>query len=291
MSREYSYYIRFSGITIRFILPTSLTLPECITELLCSDCNHADAEYRVTLITEPLSPQNPPVFTDGDSKIYRLTQGRLRIYSPLTDENGCQVACLLRSDKKNILYYPAQKWEQHRKYWHCAHLLWGEMLLMHFDAFLLHSSVVMINNKTVLFCGQSGAGKSTQAKLWEACKNAEIINGDRCVITNRQGVFYGGGSMWSGTSGIYNPKEAPIAGIFTLKKSKENSVRRLGIQAFSELYSQITLNTWDEEFMKKVTYNLQAMLCTIPVWELCCRPDSDAVELAYNTLFSKENSI
>lgn len=291
MSGEYSCCIFFSGITIRFILPTSLNLPECITELMCSPCDYADAEYTVTLINEPLQLSAPPVYTDGNSQIYRLTQGRLRVYSPLTEKNGCQVACLLRQNGKHTLYYPASRWDHYRQYWHCNHLLWGEMLLMQLDAFLLHSSVVLVNNKVVLFCGQSGAGKSTQAKLWQTYAKAEIINGDRCLITNKDGVFLGGGSIWSGTSEIYSPKQAPIAGIFTLKKSAENSVRRLGIQAFSELYSQITLNTWDEEFMTKVTGNLQDMLCSVPVWELSCRADKEAVELAYKTLFSKEITI
>lgn len=288
MSCEYSCCISFSGITVRFILPTPVKLPECITQLICSDHGTADAEYRVVLIKEPLAPCAPPVYTDSSSQIFFTNEGRLRICSPLTEENGCQVACLLRPSGKHTLYYPADKWEHYRKYWHCAHLLWGEMLLMYFDSFLLHSSVVHINNATVLFCGQSGAGKSTQAKLWETYAKAEIINGDRCVVKNKGGVYFGGGSIWSGTSGIYNPKCAPIAGIFTLKKGSENSVKRLGIKAFSELYGQITLNTWDKEFMEKVTGNLQDMLCTVPVWELTCSPDKDAVALAYQTVFSKE---
>ncbi len=290
MSGEHSCLIRFSGITVRFIFPTELTLPECITELLCSDCKDADVEYRVTLLESPLIPQNAPVYTDGDSQIYFTEQGRLRIYSPLTEENGCQVACLLRPNLKNTLYYPAGKWDFYRKYWHSAHLLWGEMLLMHLNSFLLHSSVVLSQGKVVLFCGESGAGKSTQAELWKTYAKAEVINGDRCVITDKDGVFYGGGSIWSGTSGIYSPKSAPLAGIFVLKKAEENSVRRLGIEAFSALYSQTTLNPWDEEFMEKVTFLLQNMLGCVPVWELSCRPDKDAVALAYKTLFSKEIS-
>lgn len=272
-------------------MPTPLNLPECITELLCEDLKSTDAEYRVTLIESPLTPQSAPVYTDGNSQIYVTNQGRLRIYSPLTEEDGCQVACLLRSNGKNILYYPAKKWEHYREYWHCAHLLWGEMLLMHLDSFLLHSSVVLANGKAVLFCGQSGAGKSTQASLWKDFANAEIINGDRCVITKKDGVFRGGGSVWSGTSGIYSAKSAPIGGIFALRKGNDTSVRRLGIQAFSELYSQTTLNTWDEEFMRKVTGLLQDLLLEVPVWELTCRADREAVELAYKTLFSKELSL
>ena len=288
MMSEHSYCIFFSGITIRFVLPTPINMPQCITALLCDNCTQTDAEYKVQLIDKPLELPSAPVHTDGNSQIYVTNQGRLRIYHPLTEDDGCQVACLLRSDGKNTLYYPSKKWDHYRSYWHCSHLLWGEMLLMHLDSFLLHSSVVLAEDKIVLFCGSSGAGKSTQAKLWEEFADAEIINGDRCVITNKNGIFYGGGSLWSGTSDIYSHKQAPVAGIFTLKQGKENKVRRLGIEAFPSLYSQITLNTWDEEFMEKVTDSLQTMLCSVPVWELTCDISKDAVSLAYKTVFSKE---
>lgn len=288
MSLEHSFCIRFSGITIRFIAPTAINLPECITELLCCDCNDYDAEYRITLLESPLSFEKAPIYTDGNSHIYEISKGRLRVYFPLTEEDGCQVACLFAPDGRNTLYYPAKRWEHYREYWHCAHLLWGEMLLMHLDSFLLHSSVVLKNNKVVLFCGESGAGKSTQADLWKTYANAEVINGDRCVIRNRNDVFYGGGSLWSGTSGIYSPLSAPIAGIITLKKGTENSIRRLGAEAFSALYSNITLNPWDEEFMQNVTGNLLLMLQSVPVWELTCDISREAVSLAYETIFSKE---
>lgn len=288
MSQEYSFCIRFSGITIRFIAPTALNLPECITELLCCNCEVADAEYRITLLESPLSFENAPVYTDGNSHIYETNQGRLRVYFPLTEEDGCQVACLFTPERKNTLYYPAKRWNHYRKYWHCAHLLWGEMLLMHLDAFLLHSSVVLKDNKAVLFCGESGAGKSTQADLWKTFANAEIINGDRCVIRNQNGVFFGGGSLWSGTSGIYSPLSAPIAGIITLKKGENNSIRKLEAEAFPALFSQITLNLWDEEFMHNVTGNLLLMLQSVPVWELTCDKSREAVSLAYKTIFSKE---
>lgn len=290
MTEEYSFCIRFSGLTLRFVSPTSITLPECFTALLCEDTENPDAEYKVCLLNAPLCPETDPIHKEGDSYIYVTNEGCLRIYSALTADDGCQVACLLRPNKKNTLYYPAEMWKHYREYWHCAHLIWGELLLLWQNAFLLHSSVILKDGRTVLFSGPSGAGKSTQAALWAEHLNADIINGDRCVVMKKDDSFYGGGSIWSGTSGIYRPEQAPIAGIFLLRKGPENHVRRLGIEAFAPLFSQTTVNSWDSEFVEKVSGMYTELLSQIPVYELTCRPDKEAVTLAYNTIFRKENT-
>lgn len=119
-------------------------------------------------------------------------------------------------------------------------------------------------------------------------QNAEILNGDRCVIKQKNGVFYGGGSPWCGTSGIYSSDHFPIAGIILLKKSSENHIRTSGAEAFQKLFSQLTLNTWDKEFMDSISTILINLLNAVPVFELSCRPDQEATELVYNTLFKKE---
>ncbi len=153
------------------------------------------------------------------------------------------------------------------------------------DALLLHSSVVEANGKVVLFCGESGAGKSTQAALWEKYHNAKILNGDRCVIKKEQGVFYGGGSPWSGTSGIYSGYHFPIAGIILLKKANKNSIRPLGKEAFFPLFSQTTVNSWDKDFVDKISELHVQLINEIPIFELNCLPDQEATDITYCTLF------
>ena len=155
------------------------------------------------------------------------------------------------------------------------------------DALLLHSSVVEINGYTILFSGPSEIGKSTQAGLWKKYLGAEVINGDRCVIRRKDGVFWGSGSPWCGSSGIYQQKQAPIKGIFILKRASQNSVRRLGIEAFKSMFHQCIVNTWDTDFMKKISDLLIELLAECPVYELACRPEKEAVELAYHTLFER----
>ncbi|MBR3971311.1 MAG: hypothetical protein IKJ83_00270 [Ruminococcus sp.] len=290
MNNNFSFSIEFSGIILRFSLPTKIIIPQCFSDLLCEDTDTPTAEYQVQLLSQPLRPEGYAVFERNDFSVYSTEEGFLRIYTPLTAEDGCQVACLIRESGKNILYYPASLWHRYKEYWHSTHLLCGELLLRYQNAILLHSSVVEKHGKVLLFCGESGAGKSTQASLWKQYQNAEILNGDRCVIRYQNGAFFGGGSPWSGTSGIYRREQHPIAGIITLKKAPVNSVKPLGAKAFQPLLSQTTLNTWDKSFMTEATEFLVQLCESVPIFELSCRPDKEATDLIYNTVFREEDT-
>lgn len=285
MASDRSVCVSFSGITFRFWFPTSPVLSEPFLALQCDDPGEVQEEFEIQLLTSPLRPNGVPVHSGGGITIYSTEEGWLRIYSPLIAEDGCQVACLLRSDGKNVLYYPASRWDFYASPLRCFHLIGCEILLLRRDAFLLHSSVVLHQGKTVLFSGPPCAGKSTQAKLWADHLGAEVINGDRCVIMKHGGIFYGGGSPWAGTSGIYRPEQAPIAGIILVNKASENRLQRLGISAFAPLFTQTIVNSWDTRFMEQITNLYQELLQQVPVYRLDCRPDEEAVQLVYRTLF------
>ncbi|MBR4034545.1 MAG: hypothetical protein IKJ04_07020 [Clostridia bacterium] len=288
MGSAYSVCIRFSGLTFRFTFPHYIDLSEEFTDLLCEDCHHPDEDVEIRLITEPLRPKAEPIKTHPSVIVYPTEGGELRVYPALTADDGCQVAFLLRSDRNNILYYPASRWEFFSSPLRLYHLIAGEQLLLRHNAFLLHSSVVKCQGKTLLFSGPSGAGKSTQADLWAKYAGAEVLNGDRCVVMKRDGTFLGGGSPWCGTSGIRKKDQAPIAGVFLVNQSTENSVVPLGIEAFTPLFSQITLNSWDVDFMSEVSQMLADLITEVPVCRLNCRPDSEAVKTVYNFLFGRD---
>lgn len=283
-----SVCIKFSGITLKFTFPSKVNLPDFFSDLLCEDTDTPDAEYQIELLSSPLCPEGYAVSERKDFSVYRTNEGWLRIYTPLTAEDGCCVSCLIRENGKHTLYYPASMWEHYSSYFHCAHLMCGELMLLMQNALLLHSSVVMINNKTLLFCGASGVGKSTQANLWKEHRKAEIINGDRAVISKVGTKFFAGGSLWCGTSGIYRPEQKEIAGIFILKQHCENTLRLLSSEAFPILFSNTTVNDWDKAFVDKVCSVYSELLASVPVYELSCRADKEAVDLVYITLFSEE---
>lgn len=288
MGSEFSFCLRLSGITIRFRLPSVIELPDNFQPFQCPDTEEPDEEYRVELLTAPLCPDAPMVHQEDETRIYHTDQGWLHIHPSLCDDAGCQVACLFCPDGRHTLYYPASKWDYYSKVWRCGHLICGEQFLLRHQAFLLHSSFVRIHGKAVLFSGPSGAGKSTQADLWHTYLGAEILNGDRTIIQKCDDGFTAAGSIWSGSSCIYRPEKAPIAGIFLLNQAEENRVERLGFEAFVPMFSQTILNSWDQAFMARVTALYADVLEQIPVYRLHCRADREAVMLAYHTVFGKE---
>jgi hypothetical protein len=290
MDGQFSFCVSFSGLTVRFIFSAPVSLSDRYCALRCADTAKPDAEYRIVLLDEPLPLDGAPVHQEEHTLIYHTHKGWLRIYSALTGADGCQVACLFCPDGRHTLYLPASQWDVFAKHWSIADLLAGEKLLIQHDAFLLHSSVVEIHGKSVLFSAPSGVGKSTQANLWAEHLGATILNGDRAVIRHTDGGFTAAGSFWSGTSGIYVPRQAPIAGIILLEQAPENAIEPVGVDAFKALLSETTVNTWDPAFMGQITDLICDVMTQVPIYRLRCRPDKAAAELVYQTLFGKERS-
>lgn len=282
-----SVCVRFSGLVFRFHFPESIPIPGPFAALACEYPGYSDEEIQICLLRKPLQPQGVPIQIPG-YLIYEIPEGRLCIYSSLVAKDGCQVAFLFSPGGKHILYYPASMWDFYAHPLNCRHLIRGESLLIRHHAFLLHSSVVIYQGKAVLFCGPSGIGKSTQAELWNRYLGAEIINGDRCLIQWKDGIFWGGGSLWCGTSEIYRPDYAPIAGIFLLNQSQKNRIYPAGSGTFSQLFRQCTLNSWDTSFMEELTDLLVHLLAHVSIYHLDCQPDKEAVLLARDILFEKE---
>jgi hypothetical protein len=288
MNEGFRFTIGFSGITVRFVLPGPIVLPKHFALLQCEDVQQPDACYTLELLSTPLAPTEPMVRAEGEARIYHTEKGWLHIYPALGDGIGCQVACLFCPGGSHRIYYPASRWEEYSRVWNCTHLICGEQLLLQNNALLLHSSVVFHEGKAILFSGPSGAGKSTQAQLWQEHLGARIINGDRTVIRKTPEGFLAGGSMWSGSSGIFSPDQAPIGGICLVEHGSENKLQLLGFEAFKPLLTQTLVNSWDPEFMDRVVSLLSELMDAVPIYRLSCRPDQSAVELVYDTLFPQK---
>lgn len=150
----------------------------------------------------------------------------------------------------------------------------------------IHASLVNRRGIGILFLGPSGIGKTTQAELWMKYLEAEIINGDRVFIKQENNSFLGCGSPWHGSSPYCLNKQVPLKALIVLKQSSENKIRRLtGFEMVSSIMNSVFFPIWYQKGHEAVCKTLDALLQTVPVYELSCRPDEDAVRLTEETVF------
>lgn len=152
-------------------------------------------------------------------------------------------------------------------------------IMLDYGQFVLHSSYVVYNNEAILFTGNSGIGKSTQAEFWKAERGAEIVNGDRCLVSCKNGKYYANGYINCGSSGICRNISTPIKAVVVLGQAASNSVRRLGgIEAFKAILPQCSYNTESTYQTEKIIGLLSEFISTINVLQLDCVNAPSAVE-------------
>ncbi|OUP03185.1 hypothetical protein B5F37_00655 [Drancourtella sp. An210] len=151
----------------------------------------------------------------------------------------------------------------------------------------LHSSLVDFQGHGILFLGPSGIGKTTQAELWNKYRDALIINGDIVFVQETEENFLGWGTPWHGSSPYCENTNVPVHAMIVLKQDTENSIRELiGFEKVTAVSNSVFYPQWVENGMELCLETLDHLLSRIPVYELRCRPDEDAVALTEKTIFS-----
>ena len=152
-------------------------------------------------------------------------------------------------------------------------------MMLPFDRFFIHASVVKYQGKAYVFSAPSGVGKSTHAALWQQHFGAKLLNGDKALIEVRDGQCIAHGSPVAGSSGIYEPDSAPIAAVYLLKQEKENRIAPVSPRAaFMALYSEAIKDKNDPAFNTKLLDLITKTLSCVPVRCLGCLPEKSAVE-------------
>lgn len=151
----------------------------------------------------------------------------------------------------------------------------------------VHSSLISQQNQGIMFLGPSGIGKTTQAELWQKYRSSLIINGDIVFVQETDSGFLGWGTPWHGSSPYCENTSVPLKAMIVLKQSDQNSIRELtGFEKVTEVSNSVFYPQWLENGMELCLETLDHLLTSIPVYELRCRPDEDAVRLTEQTIFS-----
>jgi hypothetical protein len=159
------------------------------------------------------------------------------------------------------------------------------------DAFILHCAYIVHQGEAILFSAPSETGKSTQGNLWEQYKGAKTINGDRALVQKVNGVWVARGWPVCGSSEICNNLAFPIRSVVMLSQGKTDVVTRLsGMQAFTQIYNQVTINRWNVSANVRCMDLLDTLVREIPVWHLSCTISENAVNTLAEVLYPKEDT-
>jgi hypothetical protein len=78
-----------------------------------------------------------------------------------------------------------------------------------------------------LFAGQSGAGKTTIARLWTAERGATVLSDDRVIVRQDEDGFWLHGTPWHGEAPLASPDRARLAQVFLLRQHADHELRAI----------------------------------------------------------------
>lgn len=107
---------------------------------------------------------------------------------------------------------------------------------------LLHSCGLAVGGRAHVFIGRSGAGKSTLARL-AAAAGAEVISDEIVPLRMERGRFFVYGSpFWGEMRSAGRPLRLPLAGIYSLRKSRSGPALGGPPAGFIPLFLRCCLN-------------------------------------------------
>jgi len=130
-----------------------------------------------------------------------------------------------------------------------------------------------------LFLGQSRAGKTTLARLWQKEKGAAILSDDRIILRQLDGKVWMYGTPWHGEAEIASPARLPLTRIYFLQHGKTNELVQLGTtEAVARLFACSFLPFHSPEALEFTLGFFEKVAKAVPCCDLKFLPDKRAVE-------------
>jgi hypothetical protein len=130
-----------------------------------------------------------------------------------------------------------------------------------------------------LFVGQSGAGKTTTARLWLDAADVEIVSDDRVILRQIGGVWRMFGTPWHGDGALSSPASAPLEGVFLLQQAAATKLVDVApAEAAARLFACTFPLFHDGRALAFTLDCIEKIVAAVPVRVLEFTPDRSAVE-------------
>jgi hypothetical protein len=151
----------------------------------------------------------------------------------------------------------------------------------------IHGCAVAEGAMGYLFVGQSGAGKSTMARLWLAEAKASVLSDDRVVLRHEADGLWAYGTPWHGEAPLASPGRVRLAGIFFLRHDASNAVTPIPrAAAIARLFAASFPPFHDPAAVAFSLELLEAVLDRTPAFELGFAPNPAVLAFLRQALLS-----
>ena len=131
-----------------------------------------------------------------------------------------------------------------------------------------------------LFVGQSGAGKTTMARLWEARPGVDVLSDDRIVLRIVDDEIWMYGTPWHGEAALASPARARLAGLFFLRHGVRHELMPLGrAEAVARLFATSFPPFHSATGLDSTLGLLDFVARSVPCHALAFAPDPAVIEL------------
>ena len=116
------------------------------------------------------------------------------------------------------------------------------LLMMNYNAFLMHAAVINIDGHGVLFTAESGTGKTTRVLLWKKAfgKRMMVVNGDKPILRFVRDQLFACGTPWRGKEHMGENTSVPMRAVCFLERGEEVSIRRMDTkEIMKRLFKQV----------------------------------------------------
>ncbi len=150
-------------------------------------------------------------------------------------------------------------------------------------AMLFHAAVIEMDGRGYAFTAPSGTGKSTHISLWRQAfgERVSIVNGDKPILREKDGVFTAYGTPWCGKEGWGRNASVPLSGICFLRRDAENTIGAMPADvAVTRVFSQL-LKPSSPDGLAETLRLVDLLIRNVPIYELGCNMSEEAARVAY----------
>lgn len=153
------------------------------------------------------------------------------------------------------------------------------IMLLRFNGVILHSSGVSFDDKGFIFCGKSGAGKTTISNLFIQSGYATLLTDEALIIRKHDNSIKIFGSPWKGSGdNIYCNSSSSLHHIYFISHGKTNSCTEVDkCKAISILMKQAFPYFWDRTLMLRSFSLMTEITNSIPCSSLHFLPNKTIV--------------